>query len=450
MTAEPAVSVSAASSRVLPGRHPEDRVIAALAVPALGALAADPLYSLVDTAFVGHLGVAQLGGLSIGVAAFTASFWIFSFLAYGVTPRVARALGAGSAEDATRVGIQALLLALLLGGAVSAIGFFLAGPVVRAFGASDDVVRYAEPYLRIRALAAIPVLIAQVGQGYLRGAHDTRTPTVVVVAGAAANVIVGYVFIFVLGWGIEGAAWAVVLCQAGAAAAFLVILRRTMVSLRWRPEPVVMRSLLRVGGELALRSGSLLAGLTIATSVAARIGTTTIAAWQVAMQLFLLLSLTLDAVAIAAQALVATQLGAGDESRARAVGQRLIGLGLYVGSALGLLLFIAASPLGGVFTEAPDVAPLATQLLIWLALLQPLGAVAFTLDGILIGASDTGFLALAMVGSSAVFVASMLALHRADAGVWSLVVGMSLWIALRAGTGLYRFRGPGWTGGTAA
>lgn len=443
-------TASPISTRVLPGRHPDDGVIGALAVPALGALAADPLYSLVDTAFVGHLGVAQLGALSVGVAAFTASFWIFSFLAYGVTPRVARAFGAGRAEDAARVGVQAIILALLLGGAVSAIGFFLAGPVVRAFGASDDVVRFAQPYLRIRALAAIPVLLAQVGQGYLRGARDTRTPTVIVVAGAAANAIVGYLFIFPLGWGIEGAAWAVVVCQTGAAAAFLVVLRRRMTPVPWRPQADVMRSLLKVGGELALRTGSLVAGLTIATSIAARIGTTTVAAWQVAMQLFLLLSLTLDAVAIAAQALIATHLGAGDDERARAVGERLITLGLYIGIALGVLLFVSAPALAGLFTGSAAVAALATQLLIWVALLQPLGAVAFTLDGILIGASDTGFLAVAMVGATAVFVGTMFVLHGADAGVWSLVAGMSAWMTLRAATTLYRFQRGGWTGAARA
>jgi MATE family multidrug resistance protein len=407
-------------------------------------LAADPLYSLVDTAFVGHLGVAQLAGLSVGVAAFTASFWIFSFLAYGVTPRVARSLGAGRKEDAARVGVQAVLLALLLGGAVTAVGSLLAGPVVRAFGASDEVIRFAEPYLRIRALAAIPVLLAQVGQGYLRGARDTRTPTIIVVAGALANVVVGYLFIFSFGWGIEGAAWAVVVCQTVAAGAFLVILRRRMSSVPWRPDLTVMRSLLRVGGELALRTGSLVAGLTIATSVAARIGTTTVAAWQVAMQLFLLLSLTVDALAIAAQALVATYLGAGDAGRARVVGQRLLALGLYVGVGLGVALLLGADALGGVFTESAEVARLATQLLIWIALLQPLGAFAFTLDGILIGASDTGFLALAMVGATTVFVGAMLLLYDADVGVWSLVVGMTCWMGLRVASTFARFRGAAW------
>lgn len=433
------------SVRVLPGRHPDDRAIAALGIPALGALAADPLYSLVDTAFVGNLGVPQLGGLAVGVAAFTASFWIFSFLAYGVTPRVARALGAGNAAEAGRVGMQALQLAVLLGGLITLLGVVFTGPIVQLFGASDAVVRYAEPYLRIRVLAAVPVLIAQVGQGYLRGAHDTRTPTYIVVAGALANVLVGYVLIFELGWGVEGAAWATVVCQAGAAAAFLVVLRRRMVRVGWRPDPALMKSLIRVGGELALRTGSLLTGLTMATAIAARIGTTSVGGWQIAMQLFLLLSLTMDSVAIAAQALVASHLGAGEVERAREVGRRLIALGIYLGMALMAMLLATAYPLAGVFTDSPAVSALATALLIWVALLQPVGAVAFTLDGILIGASDTGFLAIAMALSTAVFVAVMVVLYGVGLGISGLVTGMSIWMLLRAGTTWWRFRGNGWT-----
>ncbi len=366
-----------------------------------------------------------------------------------MTPRVARALGAGRGEAAAQVGIQALLLAVLLGGLVTAVGVLFTGPVVRAFGASDEVVRFAEPYLRIRSLAAIPVLLAQVGQGYLRGAQDTKTPTIIVVAGAAANVVVGYLFIFPLGWGIEGAAWAVVLCQAGAAATFVVVLRARMTRCPWRADLIVMRSLLCVGGQLALRTGSLLVGLTVATSIAARIDTATLAAWQVTMQMFLLLSLTLDAVAIAAQALVAVRLGAGETPAARLVGERLIALGIYLGVALGLVTLVGARPLSGLFTESAQVGSLAAGLLIWLALLQPLGGLAFTLDGILIGASDTGFLALAMLGSTVVFVGTTLVLFGLGAGVWSLVIGTSAWMAMRGLTTFVRFRRELWTGPSA-
>jgi putative MATE family efflux protein len=256
--------------------------------------------------------------------------------------------------------------------------------------------------------------------------------------------VVGYLFIFTLGWGIEGAAWAVVLCQGAVAAVFIAILRSRMGVGSWRPDPATMRSLVRVGGELALRTGSLLAGLTIATALAARIGTESIAAWQIAMQVWLLLSLTLDAVAIAAQTLVASRLGVADQERARAIGGRLLALGAYVGIALALILGLAAPFLAQLFTDSERVASLATGLLIWIGFLQPIGAIAFTLDGILIGASDTGFLALAMVGVTAVFVVVMLLLYGAGVGLWGLASAMTIWLSLRAATTLWRFRGAAW------
>jgi putative MATE family efflux protein len=418
----------------LPGRHPDDRTILALAVPAVGALAADPLYSLVDTAFVGHLGTPQLGALAVGTAAFTASFWLFSFLAYGVTPRVAAALGAGDDGSAARVGVQALTLAVLLGSAVTIIGLIFAGPIVRFLGARGAVEHFAESYLRIRILAATPVLIAQVGHGWLRGAHDTKTAMVIAVAGAAANILVGYLLIFPVGWGIEGAAWAVVICQGGAAAGFVLVLRRRMMGARWRWDARTGRSLLRVGTGLAIRTGSLLAALTVATSVATRMGQIEVASWQITMQLFLFLALTLDAIAIAAQAMVGRALGSPSPTSAMVKATRLMEWGV----ALGILLMVAvlplARPVAAIFTDDPRVLDAAAPLVAWLAILQPLAGAAFTLDGILIGGSDVGFLAVSMVASSALFIGLAIAALAFGWGTAGLAVAATAWMAARTAT----------------
>jgi putative MATE family efflux protein len=241
-------------------------------VPALGALAADPLYSLVDTILVGHLGPRPLGALAIGTAAFTISFWVFSFLAFGVTPKVAMLLAAGDRDGAGIVGVQALLLALTMGAMVSIAGVLLAGPVVRGLGAGPEIAGLAEDYLRIRVLASIPVLLVTVGHGWLRGAHDTKTPMLIVTAGAVANAILDYVFIYPFGWGVAGAAWATVIGQTGAALAFVVVLRRRMRPPSWRWHGPSLRALLTVGAALVVRTGVLLGALTVATSAAARMG----------------------------------------------------------------------------------------------------------------------------------------------------------------------------------
>jgi MATE family multidrug resistance protein len=429
-----------------PGRHPFDKSILALGIPALGALAADPLYSLADTAFVGNLGAEELGAVAVGTAAFTASFWLFSFLAYGVTPRVARFVGANDGHNAARIGVQALLMALSIGTVVTILGVAFAGPIVRLLGADADIQGLAESYLRIRVLSAAAVLVAQVGHGWLRGTQNTRTPMVIAVGGALLNVGLDYLLIYTLGMGVQGAAWATVIGQYLAAGAFLVILTRRFneAGAKWRLEREVASGLLRIGADLVVRTGALLGALTLTTSVAARMSLDSLGAWQITMQLFLFLSLVQDSVAIAAQALVGKYLGAGARADARAVSARLMEWGLLIGLVAGLALFLGRSGLASLFSNDESVVESATWLLAWLAVVQPLSALAFTLDGILIGASDTRFLAQSMLGSSVVFASVSLASLNLDWGIPGLAAGATLWLALRTATTAWRWRGEQW------
>lgn len=406
-------------------------MIFALAIPALAALAADPLYSLVDTALVGHLGRNELGAVAVGTAAFTASFWLFSFLAYGVTPKVARSLGANDRPGAADTGVQALLVAAVAGLMIAAAGVAFAGPIVRLLGASGAVEPLAETYLRIRILSAPFVLVALVGHGFMRGAHDTRTPMAIATIGAATNAVLDYLLIYPAGLGVRGAALATLVTQAAVACWFLWRLKPHLAGAPLRIRPQVMKSLLLVGADLIIRTGALLAALTLATSLAARMGTVTLGGWQIASQIFLLLSLTLDSLAIAAQALVARHLGAGDDASARRVSGRLLELGLLVGLGLGVLLFFGRSSIAGVFTDDPEVLATTERLLAWLALSQPVAALAFTLDGILIGALATRFLAVAMVGASALFAAIGLLAYARGWGVAGLAAGVGMWLLAR-------------------
>jgi putative MATE family efflux protein len=421
-------------------RHPDDRAIAALAVPALAALAADPLYSLVDTALIGHLGAAELGAVAVGSAAFTASFWLFSFLAYAVTPTVARALGRGDRSAATAIGVQALLIAMAVGLLLAGLGVLLAEPIVSLLGGSGEVADLGVPYLQIRVLAAPFVLIALAGNGWLRGAQNTRTPMFIAVAGAAANAVLGWLFIYPVGMGVPGAACATVICQGAAAVAFVLVLRGRFHLPRWRFDPAVARSLLTVGADLVVRTGFLLAGLTLATSLAARMGEVPLASWQIVMQIFLLLSLTMDSLAIAAQALVAKELGALDRGAARRIGDRLMELGVALGVALGAILFLASGPLASVFTSDLRVEAETRELIRMLAIAQPVAAAAFTLDGILIGALETRFLAYAMVAASIVFAAFSFLAYNNEWGTTGLAVGAGIWLMARLATTLVRYR----------
>lgn len=390
------------------------------------------------------MGTPQLGALAVGTAAFTASFWLFSFLAYGVTPRVARAFGTGDDAAAARTGVQALLLAVSIGAVLTMLGLLFAEHVVRMLGASGDVARFAEPYLRIRILAAAAVLIVQVGNGWLRGAQDTRTAFVITAGGAVVNVVLDYILIYPVGWGVEGAAWATVIGQALSAALFVAIMLRRMRGPRWRWDRGEARALGRVGLDLSVRTGSLLAALTIATSVAARMGQVPLASWQIAMQVFLLLALTLDSVAIAAQALIALRLGAGEPEPVTAVGRRLMSWGTGLGLGLSVVLLVLSRPVTSIFSADPEVVSATAALLVWLAIVQPLAAIAFTLDGILIGASDTRFLAVAMAASSAVYVGLAVVALQQDWGIAGLAVGMTVWLFTRVATTGIRWQREKW------
>lgn len=439
------MSTGARTKRLIrPGGHPDDRAILTLAVPALLALAADPLYSLFDTAFVGNLGTEELGAVAIGTTAFTASFWLFSFLAYGVTPRVARAFGAGNLLDAARTGVQATLLALVIGAAVTLVGLLFAEPIVRLLGAGPRLVDMSSSYLRIRVLSAAAVLVVQVGNGWLRGVQDTRTPMYVATLGGALDVVLDYVLIYPAGMGVDGAAWSTVIGQVGAALAFGFILVPRWRGVPWRVDREVAPALLKVGADLVVRTGSLLGAVTIATSVAARMGVVELGAWQITTQVFLLLSLTLDSVAIAAQALVGNYLGAGRARAARDITRRLMEWGLLVGVALGVGLVLLREPVASIFSDDAAVVSGSAVLLAWLGAVQPLAALAFTLDGILIGAGDTRFLAASMFFSSALYAAVSTGALAAEWGLGGLAVGATLWLVTRTATTGIRWSNGAW------
>ncbi len=361
-----------------------------------------------------------------------------------MTPKVAAALGAGDVRRAGSIAVQALWLAAGLGAVMTVLGLAFAEPIARGLGAQSEVLRFAEPYLRIRALSAIPVLVTTVAHGWLRGAHDTRTPMLIVGIGAALNVVLDYVLIYPVGWGVPGAAWATVIGQTGAAAALVLVLLKRVKAPDWRVDGPTVRALLSVGLDLVIRTGILRAALTVATAVAARMGVLALASWEIAMQVFFLLAFLLDSVAIAAQALVARRLGAGEVAAATDVSRRLMAWGVMLGIALCVILLPAARPIASMFSDDRSVVDAAAQILVWVALMQPLSAVAFTLDGILIGAADTRFLAGAMIVASGAFVPVAFISLGAGWGTAGLGAGLALWLTLRAVVTGRRFSGGRW------
>src|SRR5690242_4071378 len=385
---------------MLPARRsPHDREIVRLALPAFGALAAEPLYILVDTAIVGHLGTTPLAGLAVAGTVLTATFAIFNFLAYSTTGAVARQVGAGNRRAAAENGVDGLWLATGLGVGLTVLGLAFAPVIVDAMGASTRVHPFAQTYLRLSILGAPALLITLAGAGYLRGLQDTRTTLVIAVAANAANLLVELLFVYGLDLGIAGSAWGTVLAQYSAAIAYVLIVARSVrrADASLRPRPAGVRANATVGSRLVVRTASLIVALLTATAIASRISDDAVAAHQICMQILLFLALSLDALAIAGQAMVGRFLGASSTHDARAVGRRLLELGVVVGVLFGLAVVVLRPWLAGAFTNDAGVRHLVLEVLWIVAALQPVAAVVFVLDGVLIGAGDAGYLALAML-----------------------------------------------------
>jgi putative MATE family efflux protein len=432
--------------RVTTGR-PYDREIARLAVPALGALAAEPLYLLADTAIVGHLGTRPLAGLAVAGSVLTAAFSVFNFLAYSTTAGVARQLGAGHRREAAQSGVDGCWLAIGLGLVLTVLGLAFAPAIADVMGASTTVAPFAVTYLRISIVGAPALLLALAGAGYLRGMQDTKTTLVIAVVANAANLLIELLFVYGLDLGIAGSAWGTVVAQYGAAIAYVVIVARAVgrADASIRPRAAGVRANATVGSRLVVRTASLIVALLTATAIASRISDDAVAAHQICMQILLFLALSLDALAIAGQAMVGRFLGASSAHDARSVGRRLIELGVIVGVLFGLAVVVLRPWLADAFTNDAGVRHLVLEVLWIVAALQPVAAVVFVLDGVLIGAGDAGYLALAMlVATVGVYLPAALAVAVFDGGLLWLWGALALWMLARFVGMAGRFRTPRW------
>lgn len=426
-----------------------DREILRLAVPAFLALVAEPMFLLADSAIVGHLGTTELAALGIASAVMGTLVSLCIFLAYGTTASVARQVGAGRTREALTQGVDGLWLATTLGLVASLVTVPLTRPLVRLFGPGADVEDQAVLYLRIALLGAVPLLLMLGATGVLRGLQDTRTPLVVAVAANGANVVLNLVLVYGVGpWrglGLAGSAWGTLLAQLGAAAALVWVVvqaaHREGASLR--PDLGGIRAAGRAGVPLILRTLMLRASLLVMTYAAARQGDADLATMQLALTIWTFLAFTLDAVAIAAQAITGRYLGAGDADGARTVTRRMERWGWASGAVTGAGLAALAPFLGGLFTDDPAVLDLLVPVLLVAALAQPVAGIVFVLDGVLIGAGDAVYLAWAQLLTLALFVP--VALLVGERGLTALWVAFGvLFMGGRAVTLLHRARGDRW------
>lgn len=431
----------------LPDRRTRRRRVIALAVPAIATLVADPLLGLVDTAVVGRLGAAELGGLGLAVSVLTAVSWIFNFLVFGTTSTVARAVGAGDRDAAGRRVSHAAQVALVVGVAVGLVLFVVAAPLLRALGTVEELVGPAAIYLRIRAIGVPLLLLGYVGHGAFRGVSDTRSPMVIVVVANVLNALLTVLLVFPVGLGIAGAAWGTVAAEAFTAGALLLLLRRTGLPLagHGRPGRTQLTALVVVSRDLFLRTGALLGGLLAITAAAGRMGALTAAGHQVLYQTFLLVSFLMDGFAISAQALVGTALGAGRIDEARAYGRDLVTWGAVGGAVVAGLLILGGDLLPGLLTDDAQVLAMIGTAWWFAALGHVVNGPVFALDGVLMGAEDFAYLRTWTVLAAVVGGVGGQLVASFGGGLLGLWIAVEAMMLVRLVSLMVRVRGDAWT-----
>jgi putative MATE family efflux protein len=410
------------------------RQISSLGVPALAVLAAEPLYVLVDTAVVGHLGRVPLAAVALGGAVMSVLSMLANFLAFGTTGRAARLYGAGRRADAVREGVQASWIAVGLGLVVVVVVQVAVGPILGLLagdGPESAAAREAaETWLRIASLGAPGILLALAGNGWMRGVQETWRPFRYVLAGNLLSAVLCPVLVYPLGMGLVGSAVANLVAQVIAAGLFLRALHQENVSLR--PDRTVIRQQLTAGRDLTLRTLSIQGCFLSAAAVAARFGSAELGAHQVALQLFFFLTLLLDAVAVAAQSLVGAALGAGQVDEARATARTVTWVGAGTGAVFALLLFLGADTVPRLFTSDPAVLAQTAVVWPWFVALQPVGGIVFALDGVLIGAGDVRFLRdVTLVSTLGGFLPMVWAAYVLDLGLGGVWAGLMLFLVIR-------------------
>lgn len=413
----------------------------ALSAPVLISLVAEPLTGLVDTAFVARLGAAQLAALGVGTAALSSIFWVFNFLGIGAQTDVAQALGANETRRAARVMGMALTLAAIFGLAIIGVGFLFAEPIARALGAEGEVLSYAVEYMVVRLFGAPAVLASLVAFGVLRGQQDMRTPLWVALTVNGVNIVLDALLIGGFGpipaLGVAGVAAASTIAQwLGAVWAVAVVVRRLGWPAHLRLSEA--RTLLRVGGDLFLRTGLLTGFLLLTTRTATMLGAESGAAHQAVRQFWIFAALGLDALAITAQSLVGYFLGAGWVTQARRVAGVAAVWSMALGVLLGAGMWLFRQPLADLLAP-PEAHVIFFSAWFLSAVVQPINALAFVTDGIHWGTGDFRYLRNAMFAATTVGVVGLWGIELAGvaslAAVW---VVTDLWITVRAALGVVR------------
>lgn len=413
-----------------------------IALPIVLSNATVPLLGIVDTGVVGQLGqAAPIGAVGLGAIILASIYWVFGFLRMGTTGFVAQATGAGDAAEVSAHLSRALLVAAA-GGALCLLAQpLLLGLALALAPGSGEVETLAESYLAIRIWGAPATVALYAVNGWLIGTERTRSVLLLQLWMNGLNILLDLWFVLGLGWGVEGVAAATLIAEWTGLALGLALCRAAFRGPAWRDRARLLdagklRRMAAVNGDILLRSVLLQAGFTSFVFLGARFGDVTLAANQILLQFLEFTAYVLDGFAFAAEALVGQALGARSRAGLRrgAILTSLWGLGSVLLMAFAFAL--AGGAIVDAMTTAPEVRAEARAYLPWMVVSPLIGLAAWMFDGIFIGATRTRDMRQAMLVSTAIYAAALLALVPAlgNHGLWAALMiffvarGITLWL----------------------
>lgn len=426
-----------------------------LALPTLGQLIAEPTFALIDTAIVGHLGDSALAGLSLGSTLILTAVGLCIFLAYSTTTQVSHLFGAGKQREGLQAGMNSLWFSLAIGVVLAGVLYGGAEVLCSLLGGRGDDLAQATIYAQIVALGVPGMLLAYAANGIFRGMQKVRIILVASVSGVVLNTVLDVLFVIVWGWGIAGSAVATFMAQWFIGLFLLVPVVRWIhrAQVSWRPN---LSGIVAAGGDglpLFLRTLALRAALVATVIAAASMGTQVLASYQIVNAAWNFTVNVLDSVAIAGQMLVGVQLGAGNKEQARRLTNITARSGLIMGVMVGIFFIAVGLVAGPIFSPNPEVQMLVAAGMVVMGIALPLQGWTWALDGILIGAGDFRYLAVAVSLVAVAYIAALVAVMGLVAPLLSdnlariVVLWMVFNVVLMGGRGLangLRARGDAW------
>jgi putative MATE family efflux protein len=420
-----------------------------LAIPAALAIASEPILNLADTAMIGRLGVEALAARAIASALIGGITWVFAFLIFGTTTLVGRRHGENDLTACGEICLHAILLAITGGLMVSSLSILFTPELYSLMGAEPSVLVAGTSYFRMRMIALPFTFLLYATVGFFRGIQNTRIPMLIAFFANGLNLVLDYGLIYgklgLPALGLDGAALASVISQAlGATICVRLLFFSSYTAAynltRWKLKPDRLLSLTRIGRDLAVRTGSLRFSMIFATATVSRMGTVPLSSHEIAFQLWMFCSDTIDGLAVAGQVLTAKYLGAELPAKAYRLSKTAMLWGCGVGLLFSLGYFSFRGPLMALFTNSREViATLDGEVFLLLVLFLPLNGIVFVLDGVLIGAHDTRYLMWAMlIGALAVFVPITWSSLQLDFGLLGIWAGLSIFMMYRLATNLFR------------